>query len=110
MIMPRFYFHLSNSQECFRDNMGRDLPDLAAAHARAQRLARRMMLFSNLTSYEPDWRRWTIAVTDDRKGPILTVLFACVGDGRINSRLPRLFSPRFDTGPNDCGATLITYP
>ena len=30
--MPRFYFHLSNSDECFRDDIGRDLTNLAAAH------------------------------------------------------------------------------
>ena len=35
--MPRFYFHLSNSDEC-RDDIGRDLTDFAAAHKRADGL------------------------------------------------------------------------
>jgi hypothetical protein len=29
--MPRFYFHLSNPDECIRDDTGYDLVDLAAA-------------------------------------------------------------------------------
>ena len=38
--MPKFYFHLSNCDECFPDDIGYDLPDIAAAHTRAKRLAR----------------------------------------------------------------------
>lgn len=92
--MPRFYFHLSNSDECFRDDIGYDLVDLATAHTRAQRLARRVMMSSALARDEPDWRRWTVTVTDTRQGPILTVPFVSFSDGRPPS-MPRLFSPRF---------------
>ena len=38
--MPKFYFHLSNCDERFPDNIGYDLPDVAAAHKRAKRLAK----------------------------------------------------------------------
>jgi len=107
--MPRFYFHLSNSDECFRDDIGRDLTDLAAAHTRAQRLAHRVMKISGLASSKPDWGRLTVTVTDDHRGPILTVMLGSIGDGRRLS-VPRLFSPRFDGTTNECGATLITYP
>ena len=74
--MPKYYFHLSNSDECFRDDIGCDVIDLAAAHFRAKELARRVMTFSGLASHEPDWRRWTVTVTDDCQGPVLTVMFA----------------------------------
>jgi hypothetical protein len=105
--MPRFYFHLSNSDECFRDDIGRDLTDLAAAHKRAQRLGRRLMKVAGLASYEFDGL--SVTVTDDRQGPILTVTLASLGDGRRLS-VPRLFSPRFNGAAIECGATLITYP
>jgi Domain of unknown function (DUF6894) len=74
--MPRFYFHLSNSNECFRDDIGRDLTNLAAAHTRAQRLAHRVMKISGLASSKPDWGRLTVTVTDDH-----------------NARLHRRWSP-----------------
>ena len=74
--MPRFYFHLSNSDECIRDDIGCDVSDLAAAHFRAKELARRVTAFSGLASHEPDWRRWIVTVKDDCQGPVLTVMFA----------------------------------
>ena len=107
--MPRFYFHLSNFDECFRDDIGHDLTDLAAAHTRAQRLARRVMKIAGLASSEPDWGRLNVTVTDDHRGPILTVILGSIGDGR-RLRVPRLFCPRSDASANECGATLITYP
>ena len=30
--MPKFYFHLSNCDECFPDDFGYDLPDISVAH------------------------------------------------------------------------------
>jgi Domain of unknown function (DUF6894) len=81
--MPRFYFHLSNSDECFPDDIGCDLVDLATAHTRAERLAHRVMMISCLASYEPEWRRWTVTITDEPQGPILlTIPFGCFGEDR----------------------------
>jgi hypothetical protein len=74
--VPRFYFHLSNSDVCIRDDIGCDVLDLAAAHFRAKNLARRVTTFSGLGSHETDWRRWTVTVKDDCQGPVLTVMFA----------------------------------
>ena len=74
--MPRFYFHLCHCNGCIRDDVGCDLPDLAAAHIKAQNLARRVVTFSGLASHEPDWRHWTVMVTDDCQGPTLSVTFA----------------------------------
>jgi Domain of unknown function (DUF6894) len=77
--MPRFYFHLSNSDECFRDDIGYDLVDLAAAHTRAKRLAHRVMMTSGLADYDADWRHWTVTVTDDPQNPILIIPFGSFG-------------------------------
>ncbi len=78
--MPMFYFHLSNCNECFRDNIGCDLADLTVAHTRARRLAHMVMMTSRLaTTPEPDWRRWTVTVTDDPQGPMLIIPFGAFG-------------------------------
>ena len=74
--MPKFYFHLSNCDECFRDDIGYDLADIAVAHTRAKRLAHLVMTTSRLASHEPDWRRWTVTVTDDSQGAILIIPFS----------------------------------
>jgi len=77
--MPRFYFHLSNCDECFRDNMGYELADIRVAHTRAKRLAYLVMTTSRLASHESDWRRWTVTVTHEPQGPILIIPFGAFG-------------------------------
>jgi len=77
--MPRFYFHLSNCDEYFRDNTGYDLADIVVAHTRAKRLAHLVMTTSRLASDEPDWRRWTVTVTHNPQGPILIIPFGAFG-------------------------------
>lgn len=77
--MPRFYFHLSNCDKCFRDNIGYDLVGISVAHTRAKRLAHLVMRTSRLADYEPDWRRWTVTVTQDPQGPILIIPFRAFG-------------------------------
>ena len=78
-VMPRFYFHLSNCDKCFRDNIGYDLADISVAHTRAKRLAHLVMRTSRLASHEPDWRRWTVTVTHDPQGSILIIPFGAFG-------------------------------
>ena len=79
--MPKFYFHLSNCDECFPDDIGYDLPDITVAHTRAQRLANLVMTTSRLSSYPFDWRRWTVTVvTDDSQGAILIIPFSAFGN------------------------------
>ena len=63
--MPRFYFHLSAPDQVFADNMGSDLSDLSAAHARALILADRMMMIFGFADRTSDFRRWTVDVADD---------------------------------------------
>jgi hypothetical protein len=63
--MPRFYFHLCAPDQVFADNMGSDLSDLSAAHARALILAdRMMMIFGSLTGPPiSGGGRWTSPTT-----------------------------------------------
>ena len=77
--MPKFYFHLSNCDECFPDDIGYDLPDIACAHTRAKRLAKLVMTTSRLASHPFDWRRWTVTVTNDSQGAILIIPFGAFG-------------------------------
>jgi hypothetical protein len=74
--MPRFYFHLSNSDEFFSDTIGSNVSDLAAAHFRALQLADRVISFSGLADREPDWRRWTVHVADQSQQPVVTLIFS----------------------------------
>src|ERR1044071_403543 len=73
--LPRYYFHLCAPDECFRDNIGAEVADLAAAHIRAVTLAQRVMTFGGLASCPPDLRRWTVRVFDNCHRSILTVIF-----------------------------------
>jgi len=74
--MPRFYFHLSNSDEISRDKIGSDVSDLAAAHFMALQIADRVMSFSGLADREPHWRRWTVQVADQSQQPVITLIFS----------------------------------
>ena len=79
--MPKFYFHLSNCDECFPDDIGCDLPDITVAHTRAKRLANLVMTTSRLSSYPFDWRRWTVTVvSNDSQGAILIIPFSAFGN------------------------------
>ena len=78
--MSRFYFHLSNCDEGFPDDIGHELPDIAAAHTRAKRLANLVMTISRLASHPFDWRRWTVTVTNDSQGAILIMPFGAFGN------------------------------
>ena len=74
--MPLFYFHLSATDADFPDEIGCELVDLSAAHFRALKLADRVIMLSAFSNCVPDFRRWTVRVTDDnRKNTVLTVIF-----------------------------------
>jgi hypothetical protein len=86
--MPRFYFHLSAPDQCFRDTIGSDVSDLSAAHLRAVQLADRVMMMGGLAHSEPELRRWTVRIADDCQRPVLTVIFSHVWEKR--SAAPQL--------------------
>ncbi len=73
--MPRFYFHLSAPGQVFRDCIGSDASDLAAEHSRAVLLADRVMMHPFFADCAPDFRRWTVKVTDEGQRPVLNVIF-----------------------------------
>ena|SRR5208282_1686015 len=73
--MPRFFFHLSAPGQDFQDNIGSDASDLAAAHSRAVLLADRVMMYPFFADCAPDFRRWTVKVTDERQRPVINVIF-----------------------------------
>jgi hypothetical protein len=73
--MPRFYFHLSTPDEDFPDIIGSDVSDLVDAHSRAVLLAKRVTMLSRFADHAPDFRRWTVNVTDERQRPVFTVIF-----------------------------------
>ena len=60
--MPRYYFHLSNSDEVIRDNIGSEVSDVAAAHHRAVQLADRVVSLPGLADRKTVWRRWIVRV------------------------------------------------
>jgi hypothetical protein len=73
--MSRFYFHLSAPDQDFPDDIGSDVSDLATAHSVAVRLMKRVMMFSSFADCAPEFRRWTVKVTDERRRPVFTVIF-----------------------------------
>jgi hypothetical protein len=73
--MTRFYFHLCAPDQVFADNIGSELSDLSAAHARALLLADRVMTIFGLADRTSDFRKWTVRITDDRQQPLITVKF-----------------------------------
>jgi Domain of unknown function (DUF6894) len=84
--MATFYFHLATPVGHFHDDTGCDVPDLAAAHSRAIKAAKWMMMRSGLAEDELEWRGWSFEVTDDRRESRLKVLFqSCLVQARLGS-------------------------
>jgi hypothetical protein len=73
--MATFYFHLATPVGRFHDDTGSDVGDLTAAHSKAIKVARWVMMRSGLAEDESDWRHWSLEVTDDCHRPRLSVLF-----------------------------------
>jgi hypothetical protein len=69
--MPRYFFHLIEGKQHFRDEHGRELPDLIEAHTVA------LDIISKCLRYIPDWpvadARITVALASGE--PVLSVLF-----------------------------------
>jgi len=69
--MPRYFFHLVEGERRFRDENGRELPNLIEAHTEA------LDIISKCLRYIPDWpgadARITVALASGE--PVLSVLF-----------------------------------
>lgn len=72
--MPRYHFHLSARDRSFRDDVGCEVTDVAAAHSRGVQLAYRVTMFAALADGPPDLRRWTVQITDGGQRPVITVI------------------------------------
>jgi hypothetical protein len=74
--MARFYLNLSTPNEYFKDNVGYDVNDTAAAHSAAVRLASRVETFVPFfLNRALDFRGWTVEVTDEKRRRVVTVMF-----------------------------------
>ena len=73
--MPKFFFHFATPADYFEDNIGSDLDDLTAVHCRAARLVFCVMKWSLLGNNRPDFRRWIVTVTDERRQPVMNMIF-----------------------------------
>jgi hypothetical protein len=73
--MPRFYFHLSAPDEALPDTIGCEIDDLATAHARAVKLAERIIMLARSAESIADLRPWTVKVADENQRVGLTVIF-----------------------------------
>ncbi len=73
--MPRLFFNLSTPDQNFQDQIGAQVSDLAAGHARAVRFASHVMTFCRLADNVPDFRRWQVQVVDEEQRTIMTVIF-----------------------------------
>jgi hypothetical protein len=70
--MPRFYFHVSTTEEVVPDEQGVELADLAAAHHCAVQIMYDTILYD---PEEQDWRGWMIKITDAKCRTLLTLLY-----------------------------------
>ena len=87
--MPHFFFHLATPEHDFRDDIGMELSNVAAAHKRALRLINRVMLVRKLTDGPtPEWSRWVVHIADSNRRTFLSVLFPRAQTR--TSRRPRL--------------------
>ena len=73
--MPKFLFHIKTPDDYFEDDIGSDLADLAAVHSAAARLASCVMRWTPLANSPPDFRHWIVKVTDERRQPVLSMIF-----------------------------------
>ena len=78
--MPRFHFDIcSPDEKRFRDDVGSEIDDLAAAHSRAVELARRVMRIGSFAECGSGSQRWTVRIINDCQQPVLTVIFPTHG-------------------------------
>jgi len=59
----RYYFHLVDSENVIRDDLGAVAMDLAAAHKAASEIIREFRV-ENASCYW-EWSEWKLVVTDD---------------------------------------------
>jgi hypothetical protein len=68
--MPRYLFHLSDGEDTFIDDTGKDLEDSLAAHAHALRIIEKVRRFIP----DADKSTWKIRITFATGQSVLTVI------------------------------------
>jgi hypothetical protein len=75
-VMPRYLFHLSDSEHTFLDDTGKQLDDSGAAHAHALRMIEKVRRFVP----DADHRTWKIRITLATGEPVMTVISPAFGE------------------------------
>ena len=91
--MPRYFFHLSDGEDVFMDDEGRQLEDSGAAHAHALRIMDKVRRFI------PDAANstWKIRITLASGHSVMTVITPALGEASVKS-FGRRSELREDTG------------
>src|SRR5215210_7482975 len=69
-VMPRYLFHLSDGEDTFIDDTGKELEDSPAAHAHALRIIEKMRRFIP----DADKSTWKIRITLASGQSVMTVI------------------------------------
>ena len=68
--MPRYFFHLSDGEDAFVDDTGKELNDSLAAHAHALRIIEKVRQFIP----DADKSTWKIRITLESGQSVITVI------------------------------------
>jgi hypothetical protein len=77
IVMPHYLFHLSDEENTYFDDTGKQLEDSRAAHAHALRIIEKVRRFIP----DADKSTWRIRITLPTGQSVMTVISRAVGDG-----------------------------
>jgi Domain of unknown function (DUF6894) len=72
--MPRYFYHMQMHDDLFPDAIGREEPDLSAAHAHAVTLARTIMWYCEADELTESTAPWIVRVANDGGRRVLSVI------------------------------------
>ena len=96
--MPRYLFHLSDGEDTFNDDTGKQLDDSGAAHTHALRIMDQVRRFVP----EAANRTWKIRITLASGQSVMTVISPAVGEAPSRPFRKRSVL-REDAGPHGWG-------
>jgi hypothetical protein len=76
IVMPHYLFHLSDEEDTYFDDTGKQLEDSRAAHAHALRIIEKVRRFIP----DADKSTWRIRITLSTGQSVMTVISRAVGD------------------------------
>jgi hypothetical protein len=98
IVMPHYLFHLSDEEDTYLDDTGKQLEDSRAAHAHALRIIEKVRRFIP----DADKSTWRIRITLSTGQSVMTLISRRVGDapqkpfGKRSGPCP---APSIDEGP-----------